>query len=335
MNKKSACKINDLKYPTADNISSRTSTLCRSMACTLLIRESCTAEKEKEWMTFFPKKTCAYCGRPATHLDHLYALIIDRKPTGYGTEPGNLVPCCGSCNQPKGNMHWEDFMRSDKCKHVGSLKNADPIKAMEERIDIIKNFQIKTEAKRVFIDASLMSEWENTLSNLDKALIDTQKLLLDMKEKLYMSSLKPAQIQSANATSTASKTSKAAQNTRFTKMKTVYEFNGIEYVSGKRGKSPRNLLLAIVNAYFDDHPNVTYEDLIKIFDLKLNFGKKHIIRLLSDLTPNDMSTPRVFISEQKTLSDGNIVVVNNQVSESDMPGILLIAQNLGYNVIQK
>ncbi len=196
MNKIPACKINGLKYPAADNISSRTSTLCRSMACTLLIRESCTPEYEREWMKFFPKKICAYCGRPATHLDHLYALIIDRKPTGYGTEPGNLVPCCGKCNQPKGNTYWEDFMRSDKCNHVGSVKNSDPQKAMEERIKIITDFQSKMQARHVTIDASLMSEWEKMLNNLDSALNDAQKMLLIMKQQLYKGQLNSGHLQS-------------------------------------------------------------------------------------------------------------------------------------------
>ena len=36
MNRCAACKINGFKYPAADQIGGRTSTICRSMACTLL-----------------------------------------------------------------------------------------------------------------------------------------------------------------------------------------------------------------------------------------------------------------------------------------------------------
>ena len=60
MNTRPACKINDLIYPASDKITSRISTLCRSMACTLMKREACSPQVEKEWMQFFPDKTCAY-----------------------------------------------------------------------------------------------------------------------------------------------------------------------------------------------------------------------------------------------------------------------------------
>ena len=155
------------------------------MACTLMSREACSPEREKEWMIFFPDKTCAYCGRPATHLDHLYAMIEDRRPTGYGTEPGNLVPCCDKCNQPKGKMHWEDFMRNGNCNHIGSKKNPDPCAAMQERIDIIRKFQTVMPAHYVKIDASLMSDWDKLLSTLDQALIDADIQLGIIKTQLY------------------------------------------------------------------------------------------------------------------------------------------------------
>lgn len=47
-------KINNFKYPTKSNIRGRTSTICRSMACTLIKREGCSQEDEKKWMKFFP-----------------------------------------------------------------------------------------------------------------------------------------------------------------------------------------------------------------------------------------------------------------------------------------
>ncbi len=63
MNKRSACRINGIKYPTSDLIANRTSTICRSMASTMLIREPCFPTEEKQWIQFFPDKTCAYCGK--------------------------------------------------------------------------------------------------------------------------------------------------------------------------------------------------------------------------------------------------------------------------------
>lgn len=179
MNKRPACKINGFKYPASDQIGGRTSTICRSMACTLLNRDACSPDDEKTWMSFFKDKTCAYCGKPATHLDHLYALIDDRKPTGYGTEPANLVPCCTDCNQPKGNSHWEEFMRSNRCQHVGGSV------AMESRIECIRKFQEAMPARKISIDADTMNTWTSMLHEFDEMLNTAQETLLKIKKELY------------------------------------------------------------------------------------------------------------------------------------------------------
>src|SRR4051812_20754033 len=38
---------------------------------------------------------CAYCGDPNTEWDHLRPLVVNRRPTGFISEIGNLVPSCG------------------------------------------------------------------------------------------------------------------------------------------------------------------------------------------------------------------------------------------------
>lgn len=184
MNKKPSCKINGFKYPAADKLSSRTSTICRSMACTMLKRESCSPEEEKLWMEFFPEKKCAYCGKPASHLDHLYALIENRRPTGYGTEPANLVPCCRVCNQRKGNLDWKEYMRSDKCEHVVDSSN-DISSSIENRIKTIESFQEKMPASKAIIDKETEEKWAEILSSFDAKLNDAQEQLLLIKEKIY------------------------------------------------------------------------------------------------------------------------------------------------------
>lgn len=188
MNKRSACKINGYKYPAADKLSGRASTVCRSMASTLLKREPCTPETEQKWLKFFPEKKCAYCGKDATHLDHLYAFIVDRRPTGYGTEPANLVPCCEQCNQPKGNMYWEDYMRSDKCKHVGDAQTDNVELAMEKRIANIKAFQKEMPPNVISIDETCLKKWDEMLLNFDEALKKAQKELDDLKSMIYFKS---------------------------------------------------------------------------------------------------------------------------------------------------
>lgn len=185
MNKRASCKINNFKYPASDQISGRTSTICRSMACTLLMRKACSPEEEAKWMSFFPEKQCAYCGKPASHLDHLYPLIIDRKPTGYGTEPANLVPCCTECNQPKGNMNWEDYMRSSLCKHVGneSFDNLDA--AIEHRINVLREFEKSMGIKKIEMSEDAIKTWNTILQKFDRALADAQDDLLELKKIIY------------------------------------------------------------------------------------------------------------------------------------------------------
>ena len=180
--KQSSCKINRFKYPAADTIKGRTSTICRSMACTLVTREACTPENERIWLGFFNDK-CAYCGAPATHLDHLYPLVQDREPTGYGTGPSNLVPCCGKCNQAKGNMQWEEFMKSSNCPHVidsyGSFEDA-----MRARVNKIKEFQKVMPAKKNPIGNIAMKKWCEIRERFTRALQVAEKELKELKASL-------------------------------------------------------------------------------------------------------------------------------------------------------
>jgi 5-methylcytosine-specific restriction endonuclease McrA len=55
---------------------------------------------------------CAYCGRPATTLDHVI-------PVKHGGESkrGNLLPACASCNPRKRTKSLEDFL--EECEARG------------------------------------------------------------------------------------------------------------------------------------------------------------------------------------------------------------------------
>lgn len=49
-------------------------------------------------------RVCAYCGKPATHVDHK-----DPISRGGTNEMGNLQPVCGSCNVKKFKMTDREF----------------------------------------------------------------------------------------------------------------------------------------------------------------------------------------------------------------------------------
>lgn len=181
---RATCKIKGLKYPSADKITSRISTLRRSMACTLMHREACSPEQEEKWAKFFGDKTCAYCGRHATHLDHLYPMVRDNEPTGYGTDPNNLVPCCEKCNRSKGNMNWEDFMQSENCDHIAKPNQSLQV-SKNERIQTITDFQDVMKAEAKDLDATVKQQWKERWNALEEELKKTEDMLLDMKRQLY------------------------------------------------------------------------------------------------------------------------------------------------------
>jgi hypothetical protein len=55
---------------------------------------------------------CVYCDQIARTWDHVYGLVREGLPSGYGHVLGNLVPCCSDCNSQKGSKDWESFLSS-------------------------------------------------------------------------------------------------------------------------------------------------------------------------------------------------------------------------------
>ena len=110
---------------------------CRSM----LPMASKASHKEAKLMQQLlacKKGTCVYCGARATSVDH-FRPILDGKglPTGYGSDPWNLVSACSTCNSSKGNKHWLAFMNS-RTPQSPALRN---IKNIHARIQALKRFE--------------------------------------------------------------------------------------------------------------------------------------------------------------------------------------------------
>lgn len=99
---------------------------------------------------------CVYCGGEATTSDHLNPLVREKKPTGYITEIGNLVPSCNGCNQSKGNKNWRDFIDY-------LLKNS------------------KNDENRKSISEKQYSKVQNTLENFEKT-FKPEKINFDNQE---------------------------------------------------------------------------------------------------------------------------------------------------------
>lgn len=77
---------------------------------------------------------CAYCGDKASEWDHLRPLVKGRRPTGFISEIGNLVPSCGKCNQSKRNENWETWMRSETATLSPRRRGVIDLEARIERL---------------------------------------------------------------------------------------------------------------------------------------------------------------------------------------------------------
>jgi hypothetical protein len=83
---------------------------------------------------------CSYCGDRASEWDHLRPLVVDRRPTGYISEIGNLVPSCGKCNQSKGNKNWRAWMTS-AVRHAPAKRQIVDIQQRMERLEAYEKWQ--------------------------------------------------------------------------------------------------------------------------------------------------------------------------------------------------
>lgn len=173
-------------YPSSDKIGSRSSTIARAMASTLMPRIGATEDERRDIVRLslgkddknieIPKNIkelkCVYCGQPATNLDHLFPFIQDKLPTGYFTEPANLVPCCAECNQKKGAKRWFNYMAPDNplrsrletyCNDLGLPTNEQ--KELNNSHKLIINDEIKGWWNRMY--NTLINALDNTQIQID------------------------------------------------------------------------------------------------------------------------------------------------------------------------
>ena len=214
-------------YPSADKIESRSSTVARAMASTLMPRIAATNDERrsivllslgnivnpngeniinvtnngnindenKDEIVLIRDKNnqvittlklehlkCVYCGQKAKHLDHLFDFIKDKKPTGYFTEPANLVPCCDQCNQKKGAKDWYQYMigleNSDKEYFINKLDNYCHEKHLPDRNGKVFDINGKTAQNEHVLDfmgdAEINKWWSKLYNEVVNALHDAQ-----------------------------------------------------------------------------------------------------------------------------------------------------------------
>lgn len=86
---------------------------------------------------------CVYCGAEAATWDHVFNRVIKGDFSGHGHRVRNLVPCCRTCNESKGQKPWREFFETrnpmDKEERVRRMEQflgstaAQPIATEEMR----------------------------------------------------------------------------------------------------------------------------------------------------------------------------------------------------------
>jgi hypothetical protein len=127
---------------------------------------------------------CAYCGDPSTEWDHLRPLVLKRRPTGYISEIGNLVPACGKCNQSKGNSNWLTWMRSN-AERSPARRGVPDLERKTERLAAYEKWKdIQPINLEQIVGPDAWKEYWDDYDRLVDALKDSQKLADRLKERI-------------------------------------------------------------------------------------------------------------------------------------------------------
>lgn len=180
--------MKEIKYPNRIKVGGRTSSMTNAFYNGILpvVKHSKEEEKKlKALLNYDDTKgwQCIYCGKPANTFDHLNSLIKDKQPTGYFSEPGNLVPSCNSCNSSKGKKHWQEFMDTA----LNNYKNNNPKKLKidnsqyDKAVKQLKGFEKKFKAKKINFNnqshvSEKMAEHQQKLNRILKAIEESKKI---------------------------------------------------------------------------------------------------------------------------------------------------------------
>ena len=55
---------------------------------------------------------CVYCGAEAATWDHVFNRVVKGDFSGHDHRVRNLVPCCRTCNESKGQKPWREFFET-------------------------------------------------------------------------------------------------------------------------------------------------------------------------------------------------------------------------------
>lgn len=182
------------RMPNRVKISGRSSTITNSFVQALIPTIEPTDEEVSAALELLGIEsdhlTCAYCGDTATEWDHLRPLVRNRRPTGFASEIGNLVPACGKCNQSKGNKPWRDWMQGPARLSPKSRQISD----LEDRIRRLERFEEwRTPSPLDFESLGGTELWTRYWDQWTRALesLETSQVLADEIRAAILGNLAP------------------------------------------------------------------------------------------------------------------------------------------------
>jgi hypothetical protein len=103
------------KYLRPSTIMGRKSTFANAFASALAPHDTYTAAAVAQAIRDLGQDPdadllCVYCGQPAATWDHVFNRVVKGDFSGHGHRIRNLVPCCRSCNESKGQKPWRDYL---------------------------------------------------------------------------------------------------------------------------------------------------------------------------------------------------------------------------------
>jgi len=169
-------------------ITGRSSSLAAVFVQAIIPRSSDVDELAQGLERFgIARDQCAYCGARGSDLDHFFAIVKNKRPSGYFHCAKNLVPSCGTCNQSKGGHHWEKWM-------LGTARNSPRTRGVadvEERAEKLREFEkwggltpVSEDDLRVAVGAERWEAYWERLEEIKRLMVSAQEEADSIREVL-------------------------------------------------------------------------------------------------------------------------------------------------------
>ncbi|HEX4055361.1 MAG TPA: HNH endonuclease [Tepidisphaeraceae bacterium] len=164
------------RMPAVQSMKSRKTSITNAFVSAIIPVVNPTDDEILEALTILGMKPesveCIYCGDKCNAWDHLWPIVVDRRPTGHISEIANLVPACQPCNSSKGNSHWKKWMLGD----APQSPNRRNIPTLHERVLRLEAYEHWRTPLRVDFEAIVGPEaYAAYWKELDRVIVELEQ----------------------------------------------------------------------------------------------------------------------------------------------------------------